>query len=415
MAPQLTFGAILQEAREHKGMDVSSAARRLRIRPDILRAIEAEDFSRMPPRGYTRNMVHAYARLVGLNSSEITRMYLDAAYAFQVGKARSDTLPSIDAGMRRSSAARSRTHQMPSAHEERVPRQNALGRTLYDDRRNYTRGDYDGPAGGLRVRQSERTHPSRHSALPRSQYTNFYAGPQGNGSMQSRLPFVIAGVIILVLLIVIVFLVFGPKQSEDQTTDTTVPITGLDDTTQSGTDGQQQDQQAQQTLTAPTSVTVEYKISNSSDAYVEISVDGGAAEPAYLSAGTSETVEVTGTWSLATWTPDLVEVTLDGEVVEFSQTGTSIPTCTVDFEAYLEQWLEEHPGATAAPTSNASDGDTQDSAASGQGSGSQSSTTQGATGTSSGTGQNGSTAAGSSTSSGTGSTSSGSSSGTAAA
>ena len=52
MAPQLTFGAILQEAREHKGMEVGTAARRLRIRPDILRAIEAEDFSRMPPRGF---------------------------------------------------------------------------------------------------------------------------------------------------------------------------------------------------------------------------------------------------------------------------------------------------------------------------------------------------------------------------
>ena len=40
-------------ARERKGLDLATAARKLRIRPDILRAIEDGDFARMPPRGYT--------------------------------------------------------------------------------------------------------------------------------------------------------------------------------------------------------------------------------------------------------------------------------------------------------------------------------------------------------------------------
>lgn len=346
MAPQLTFGAILQEAREHKGMEVGTAARRLRIRPDILRAIEAEDFSRMPPRGYTRNMINAYARLVGLNPSEITRMYLDAAYAFQVGKARNDTLPEVGGSSRRARSTRSR--QQGGEFDERPPRQNAFGRTLYDDRRTFARSDYDVPSSSSRLRQAERTHPSRHAAVPGSQYTNFYAGPQGTGTMQSRLPFVIAGVIILVLLIVILVLVFGPKDSQSQQDATTVPITGLDDTTQTGTDGESTDEQTQQTLTAPTSVTVEYRVSGSSDAYVEISVDGGDAEPTYLSAGTVETVDVTGTWSLATWTTDLVQITVDGEVVSFTQDGTTIPTCTVDFNEYLNQWITDHPGASIA-------------------------------------------------------------------
>ena len=48
---QMTFGTVLQEARERKGLDLSTAARRLRIRPDILRSIEEDDFARMPPRG----------------------------------------------------------------------------------------------------------------------------------------------------------------------------------------------------------------------------------------------------------------------------------------------------------------------------------------------------------------------------
>ena len=360
---QLTFGAILAEAREHQGMDVATAARRLRIRPDILRSIEAEDFSRMPPRGYTRNMINAYARLVGLNPTEITRMYLDAAYAFQVGKARSDSLPSADpsAGRRVRGGASGRTRR-PAQQEERPLRQNALGRTVYDDRRTPTRSDY-GSAPTLstgRARQADRMHPSRHPAMASSHYTNFYAGPQGTGAMRSRLPFFIAGGIILVLLVVVLFLVFGPKGGQQEEEVLSVPITGLTDTTQTGEDGEAAEEQPK--LTAPTSVTVEYRVGNSSDAYVEIAVDGGAAEPMYLEAGTVETVDVTGTWSLSTWTTDIVQVTVDGERAEFSQSGSGIPTCTVSFDEYLTKWLEEHPGASAGSTSDdssdsASDGD----------------------------------------------------------
>lgn len=401
MAPQLTFGAILQEAREHKGMEVGTAARRLRIRPDILRAIEAEDFSRMPPRGYTRNMINAYARLVGLNPSEITRMYLDAAYAFQVGKARNETLPDMGGSHRHSRPARSR--QRGAEPDERPPRQNALGRTLYDDRRTFTRGDYDAPSAGARLRQSERTHPSRHAAVPGSQYTNFYAGPQGNGAMQSRLPFVIAGVIILVLLIVILVLVFGPKESQNQQDVTTVPITGLNDTTQTGDEGEDAEgEETQQTLTAPTSVAVEYRVSSGTDAYVEISVDGGAAEPAYLAAGTVETVDVTGTWSLSTWTTDLVQITVDGEAVEFTQDGTNIPTCTVDFNAYLDQWISEHPGATITSANGDSSNASGASSTGSNGGSSASNSSSGASNASSNT----------SNTTSTGSSSNGSSSGT---
>ena len=67
-------GMVLREARERKGYELATVARRLRIRPDILRAIENNDFSLMPPRGYTRNMVNAYARLLGLNPTEIVNM-----------------------------------------------------------------------------------------------------------------------------------------------------------------------------------------------------------------------------------------------------------------------------------------------------------------------------------------------------
>ena len=86
MARQTSFGEALAHARERKGLDLSTAARKLRIRPDILRAIEEGDFARMPPRGYTSNMVGAYARLVGLNPTEVTRAYREEVYQFETGR-----------------------------------------------------------------------------------------------------------------------------------------------------------------------------------------------------------------------------------------------------------------------------------------------------------------------------------------
>ena len=77
---QVSFGTVLREARERKGYDVQSAARRLRIRPDILRALENNDFSRLPARGYTRNMVNAYAKLVGLNPADASRVCISTMH-----------------------------------------------------------------------------------------------------------------------------------------------------------------------------------------------------------------------------------------------------------------------------------------------------------------------------------------------
>ena len=83
---QISFGNVLKEARLARGLDLAVVSRELRIRQDILVAIENSDFARMPSRGYARNMIIAYARLVGLNPQDISRMYLDQEYAHQVEK-----------------------------------------------------------------------------------------------------------------------------------------------------------------------------------------------------------------------------------------------------------------------------------------------------------------------------------------
>ena len=92
---QISFGSVLKEARLAQGRDLASVSRDLRIRQDIIVAIENSDFKRMPSRGYARNMIIAYSRLLGLNAQDVSRMYLDQEYAYQVEQAHQSVGDSI--------------------------------------------------------------------------------------------------------------------------------------------------------------------------------------------------------------------------------------------------------------------------------------------------------------------------------
>ena len=54
MATRNGFGSILRSARLDSGYHVDDIASRLRVRSDIIEAIEREDFSRIPPKAYTK-------------------------------------------------------------------------------------------------------------------------------------------------------------------------------------------------------------------------------------------------------------------------------------------------------------------------------------------------------------------------
>ena len=82
---QRLFGDILRNERKRMGLSLSQAAERLRIRPDILQAIENSDIPNMPPHGYARNMVMGYAKFVGLDPSVLAAMYNDEYERFESG------------------------------------------------------------------------------------------------------------------------------------------------------------------------------------------------------------------------------------------------------------------------------------------------------------------------------------------
>lgn len=349
MAP-VSFGMILREARERKGYDLAAAARRLRIRPDILRAIEENDFSRMPPRGYTRNMVNAYARLVGLNPTELTRLYLDEAYAYQAGRTRGESHLG-QGGFERAAGQGSRIakHRERAAGQSKdyAPRQNAFGRTLYDDRRESDTRAH----GSSRLLGAGHAQPSGHTGVPSSQYTNFYAGPKAPSVLVSKLPFIIAGVIVFILLIIVLMLAFGNQGAKGGGDTAKVHITGVSDPTQENgssagsASGQQQSPSPAQS--APTSVKVTYTIPQGKDVWAVITTDG-KTENKMLTGPVSESVDVSGTWSFATWVSDAVSITADGKPVAFDgKDSTGMPEATVDFKTYLAQWQKDHPDASA--------------------------------------------------------------------
>ena len=446
---QVSFGTVLREARERKGYDVQSAARRLRIRPDILRALENNDFSRLPARGYTRNMVNAYAKLVGLNPADITRMYLDDAYAYQVGRTRGESDSPAHVSGRRSVSrgdgrhdGRGQGSQRSSRYSEersgdgrrsqRTQRGQRQGTQRMPRREQQPQREYRESLASRAARAESESRRSNHfGGAVTTQFTNFYSGSQNNAGrgMQTRLPYVAVIVIILLLLVIIVALAFGNRGAGSTQDVAKVPITGVTDTSADGTGVSQENSnndngnnssdsetKASSTETVPTSVKVEYKLDKGQQAYVVITQDGQATDQ-MLTGPVDQTVDVSGTWSLATWVSSGFTVTMDGKEVEFtSDATTGMPTATVNFKDYLASWAKDHPdvkvdGLDSSSTSSSTTGSTSSSTNSASNGTSAQSTTGTGSSTSSsvspGTGSTGTTSAGSTSTTGSGTSSTG--------
>ena len=444
---QVSFGTVLREARERKGYDVQSAARRLRIRPDILRALENNDFSRLPARGYTRNMVNAYAKLVGLNPADITRMYLDDAYAYQVGRTRGESDSPAHVSGRRSVSRGDGRHDgrgQGSQRSSRYDNERTDGRRSQRTQRGQRQGtqrmprreqqpqrEYRESLASRAARAENESRRSNHfGGAVTTQFTNFYSGSQNNvgRGMQARLPYVAVIVIILLLLVIIVALAFGNRGAASTQEVAKVPITGVTDTSADGSGVSQDnsnnnsdnnndsDTKSSSTATVPTSVKVEYKLAKGQQAYVIITQDGQATEQ-MLTGPFDETVDVTGTWSLSTWVSSGFTVTMDGKEVEFtSDATTGMPTATVNFKDYLASWAKDHPdvkveGLDTSSTSSSTTGSTASTNSTSNGTSAQSSTGNGSSSTGSTTSSTG-TGYSSTTGSGTSATGTQSSSST---
>ena len=70
-----TLGSYLRAAREVRGLDLRDAAQQTRISISYLKAIEDEDFSKLPGEVFVRGFLKNYARFLGLPDDEVMKRY----------------------------------------------------------------------------------------------------------------------------------------------------------------------------------------------------------------------------------------------------------------------------------------------------------------------------------------------------
>ncbi len=69
------LGEMLREARERKGVSLAEVEEETKIRERLIVALEEEDYGILPDRIYTKGLLKNYARYLGLDTSEVMRLF----------------------------------------------------------------------------------------------------------------------------------------------------------------------------------------------------------------------------------------------------------------------------------------------------------------------------------------------------
>lgn len=72
-----TLGAYLRNGREAKGVDIRDAAQQTRISINYLKALEEEDFQKLPGEVFVRGFLKNYVRFLNLDDAEALRLYAE--------------------------------------------------------------------------------------------------------------------------------------------------------------------------------------------------------------------------------------------------------------------------------------------------------------------------------------------------
>lgn len=364
----ISFGNVLKEARIAKGLDLASVSRELRIRQDIIVAIENSDFARMPSRGYARNMIIAYARLVGLNPQDMSRMYLDQEYAYQVEQAHRDVSNTVQ--MHRDSSSRAHASNYDSPHQDRrsAARSGSSSRS-----RTMVSGDpYDGHSNkagrrvysqsldtpqAVRTQANQSTHRSRRSAMVEGKYTNLYSAPRNIPNphqKRNRLIAVVAGVIVVIVLVCALFL--SHCGSNDQQTN--IPVTGVEnDSSKSSTDEAKSESTTKKTTEKPpTEFTFTYSVADGSESYIEVYIDEKTKESSTVTGPKEGSYTCSSTLRFVSTETKGVTATVNGEDVKLTTNDNGIVNQTFKFSEILNQWYKDHPDVKREDTAK-SNGD----------------------------------------------------------
>lgn len=385
MASRRSYGDILRRARENSGVDIVTMARHLHIRPDILKAIEQADFEKMPQRGYSRNMIRAYARQVGLDEREISERYLDEVQIYETGVPRdspygSRSPYSRDGDSRRPGQGGDRSLRFSSS--DSYGRQGGSRSSRYstslsfedrqrleDDGRNSDRSIrfYSSPRSRSRINEarSQEFPPNRRGNVPKSlrfddsadtkrsitlpktsnSYKNIYSDSSRSNGISVlnniNMPLlIIIAIVAIALIIVMVVLFNGGKQAADEVPN--IPISGLTDTS----DPENTISPVAPESTAPASADFKFEVASGSQSWIEIYENGNSTPilSEVVSGPFSQNYSVTGTLTFYTANPTPVKIYVDNAEVKLSPSSSKSGyySYLVDFPAILAQWQSEH-------------------------------------------------------------------------
>lgn len=360
----ISFGNVLKEARLARGLDLTAVSRELRIRQDIIVAIENSDFARMPSRGYARNMIIAYARLVGLNPQDVSRMYLDQEFAYQVEQAHrsvGDTIQMHNEPYRRGSenSGNGQTGRIPRS-EYRSKNSNSSSRNGLGYSSQANRNLYDGSSNGFGRRMYSQNadeppyaprnnapvaHRARRSAMADGRYTNLYTAPKNIPNPNRKRNIIIGVIIAVVLVIILIVALFLTHRSEPQTN---IPVTGVDVTAQQQTEDTTQTQEPVET--PPTEFTLRYEVADGSETYIEVYVDDNIEESSTVTGPAQQTYTSSSKIRFVATETDGVTLYINDEAVELTTNDSGIVNTTYTFEDILNQWYEDHPNVTRSST-----------------------------------------------------------------
>lgn len=79
-------GVALRKVRERLGIDLNEIAKELKLRLDLLRAVEDERFEALPEEAYLKGHLKNYARYLGLNVDRVLEDYLGRYVAWKAKK-----------------------------------------------------------------------------------------------------------------------------------------------------------------------------------------------------------------------------------------------------------------------------------------------------------------------------------------
>lgn len=360
----ISFGNVLKEARLARGLDLTAVSRELRIRQDIIVAIENSDFARMPSRGYARNMIIAYARLVGLNPQDVSRMYLDQEYAYQVEQAHrsvGDTIQMHNEPYRRGSenSGNGQTGRIPRS-EYRSKNSNSSSRNGLGYSSQANRNLYDGSSNGFGRRMYSQNadeppyaprnnapvaHRARRSAMADGRYTNLYTAPKNIPNPNRKRNIIIGVIIAVVLVIILIVALFLTHRSEPQTN---IPVTGVDVTAQQQTEDTTQTQEPVET--PPTEFTLRYEVADGSETYIEVYVDDNIEESSTVTGPAQQTYTSSSKIRFVATETDGVTLYINDEAVKLTTNDSGIVNTTYTFEDILNQWYKDHPNVTRSST-----------------------------------------------------------------